>query len=183
MIREAVARRYARALFEAAEARDLLDTVAEDLRGIGVLLRDHPEFHRLLTIPKIDELAKRKLISELFGGRVHALVVELLFLVLEKKRFPVLAQIIEGYRDLLEEHRGIVRAEITTAVRLPEPLEQILIQKLERRTSKTVLLVKRVDASILGGMMVRIGDRIMDRSIRRTLEEIKEALMTVPVYD
>jgi F-type H+-transporting ATPase subunit delta len=183
MIREPVAKRYAQAIFEAAKARDLLDPVAADLAGLGELQRGHPRLWRLLIIPQIDPQAKRRLVGDLFAGRVHPLVVELLFLLMEKKRLGVLDQIIESFELMLEEHRGIVRAEVTTATALPEKLEQELVRKLERRTGKIVRLGKRIDAAILGGMMVRIGDRIMDRSIRRTFDEIRERLMEVPVYE
>lgn len=183
MIREPVARRYAQALFKASEARDLLDTLAGDLRGLDALLRDHPRLRHFLISPQIGEKAKRELIANLFADRAHPLVVELLYLLMEKKRLPLLGQIIEGYRDLLEEHREIVRAEVTTATPVPSELEERLVRALERRIGKTVLLEKRIDASILGGMMVRIGDQILDRSIRHAFEAIRERLMEVPVYD
>ncbi len=181
MIRDPVARRYARALFDAASGRGLLDLVAADLKDIELLLRGSPELQRLLTTPKVDEEGKRRIIRDLFRNRVHDILVELLDLLLEKKRFGVLDQVIEDYGNLLEEHRGVVRAEVTTATEVPVAQERELIAKLEKRTGKTIRLVKRIDPSILGGMMVRIGDRIIDRSIRRGFEEMREKLLEVPL--
>lgn len=183
MIREPVARRYAQALFEAAQARGLLERVAAELAGIGTLLAEHPQLRRLLTIPKIEAAVKRRFIEETFGGRVHPLVIELFFLLMEKKRMGALEEIIEGYQELLEAHQGIVRAEVTTAVPVPPDLEGRLIEKLERWTGKRIKLERRVDPFVLGGMRVRMGDYVVDRSIRRALEEMRARLMEVPVTE
>lgn len=182
MIREPVARRYARALFEASRNRKILDEVAGDLESIKLLLTQQPELDRLLTAPQIDQKAKKSVVGEVFTDRVHPLILELLYLLMDKKRLGILVQIIEGYRDLLEARRGITRAEVTTAVPLPEGQEQRLIERLEALTGQTILLEKRVLPAILGGMMVRLGDQIIDRSIRRTFEEMRQQLSEVPVY-
>ena len=181
MIREPVARRYARALFQAASARNTLDEVGADLEGIGRLLREAPELGQLLSAPQIKHDNKREIVGNIFRDRVHPLVFELLHLLMEKKRLVILPQIIEGYRDLSERARGIRRAEVTTAVTLPQDHEQTLVGRLEKITGHSILLEKRVDPGILGGMMVRLGDRIIDRSVRRTLLEMRHDLLNVPI--
>lgn len=183
MIREPVARRYAQALFEAAQARGLLELVAAELAGIRVLLDEQPQFRRLLTIPKIEAAAKRLFIEETFGGRVHPLVIELFFLLMEKKRMGALGEIIEGYQELLEAHQGVVRAEVTTAVPVPADLEERLVTKLEDWTGKKIKLERRIDPFVLGGMRVRMGDYVVDGSIRRALEEMRARLLEVPVTE
>ena len=183
MIRQPVARRYAQALFEAAQARELLELVAEELASIRLLLDEYPQLRRLLTIPKIDAATKRKFIEDLIGGRAHPLVIELFYLLMEKKRMAVLGEIIEGYQELLEEHQGLVRAEVTTAVRVPDDLEQRLVENLERWTGKQIKLEHRVDPFVLGGMRVRMGDYVVDRSLRRAFEEMRARLLEVPVLE
>ena len=183
MIREPVSRRYARALFAAAEAGDLLDVVEADLRSIEALRKAHPELGYMLLAPLLDEPRKRALIAKVLTGRVHPLVVELLYLLLEKKRLALFEEIFEVFHLLLDEHRGIVTAEVTTATPLSESTVARLVARLEQDTGKSVVLEKHVRPSILGGIMVRFGDRIMDRSIRRALDEIRERLLEVPVYD
>lgn len=181
MIREPVARRYARALFDAASARDILSEVGGDLESIGRLLRETPELGQLLTAPQIRQDEKRKVIQTVFRDRVQPLVTELLHLLMDKKRVVLLRQIIEGYRNLYEQARGIERAEVTTAIILPQDQEQSLVGKLEKLTGHSIILEKRVDPGILAGMMVRLGDRIIDRSVRRTLREMRHDLLEVPV--
>jgi F-type H+-transporting ATPase subunit delta len=181
MIREPVARRYAHALFDSASVHGLLDTVASDLAGLVRLLRDEPRLSSVLVSPQVTTAEKRQLLTAVLGGRAHALVLELLWLLLEKKRLPVIHQIIEGYQELLEAHRNIVRAEVTTAVPLPAQQEQRLKAALERRTGKTIMLQRKVDPRIVGGVMVRMGDQVIDRSIRRVFQEMKASLLEVPV--
>lgn len=181
MIREPVARRYAHALFDAAEARGLLDTVEGDLAAFARLLRDEPRLSSLLITPQVTAGEKRRLLVAILGGRVHPLVLELLWLLLAKKRLPAVGDITEGYGLLLEAKRGIVRAEVTTA--RPPSAAQLdrLKAALERRTGKKVLLERKIDPRIVGGVVVRMGDQIIDRSIRRTFQEIRASLLEVPV--
>jgi len=181
MIREPVARRYARALFDSAAAHGLLDTVAGDLAALVRLLREEPRLGSVLITPQVTVAEKRQLLTALLGGRVHAVVLELLWLLLEKKRLPVVHQVIESYQGLLEAHRNIVRAEVTTAVPLPATQEQRLKTALERRTGKTVVIERKVDPRIVGGVMVRIGDQIIDRSVRHAFLELKANLLEVPI--
>ncbi len=181
MIREPVARRYAHALFDSAAARGLLDAVESDLAALVRLLRAEPRLSSILVSPQVTNAEKRQLLTAVLGGRVHVLVLELLWLLMGKKRLPVLHQIIEGYGYLLEAHRNIVRAEVTTAVPLTAAHEQRLKAALERRTGKTVLIERQVDPRIVGGVMVRMGDAIIDRSVRRAFHEIRAGLLEVPV--
>lgn len=181
MIRQPVARRYAHALFDAAKARGLLDRVESDLAALERLLREEPRLSSLLVTPQITTGEKHRLLAAILGGRVHALVLELLGLLLEKKRMPAIGDIIEGYGLLLEEQRGIVHAEVTTVRPLSAEQAERLKAALERRTGKTVVLARRLDPRVMGGVMVRMGDQIIDRSIRRTFQEMRASLMEVPV--
>ncbi len=182
MIRQPVARRYAHALFDAAHARRLLDTVESDLADFTRLLREEPRLSSLLITPQVTTGEKRRLLEAILGGRVHALVLELLWLLLQKKRLPAIGDIIEGYGILLEEHRGIVHAEVTTVRPLSAAQQERLKASLERRTGKTVVLERKLDPRVMGGVVVRIGDQVIDRSIRRTFQEMRASLMEVPVH-
>ena len=182
MIRQPVARRYAHALFDAAKARGLLATVESDLADFTRLLREEPRLSSLLITPQVTTNEKRRLLEAILGGRVHALVLELLWLLLQKKRLPAIGDIIEGYGILLEAHRGIVRAEVTTVRSLSAAQQERLKAALERRTGKTVVLERKIDPRVMGGVVVRIGDQVIDRSIRRTFQEMRASLMEVPVH-
>jgi len=177
-----VARRYARALFGAAETHQRLDPVAADVHAVGRLLAGEPRARGLLTAPQLDAQEKSAFVERLLAGRVDPLVVELLQLLLEKKRFALFADVVTSFGELMDEARGVLRARVTSAVALPEDLAARLRAELERHTGKRVELEPRVDPELLGGLRVQYGDRIIEQSVRRTLEAQRAALRQAEVY-
>jgi F-type H+-transporting ATPase subunit delta len=182
MTNEAIAKRYARAFFEAAAERDLLDRMGDELRALVELLRQHATLRQVLAAPHVAERGKRELLAKALAGKVHPLLLELLYLLLDKKRFDLLGEIFEGYHRMLEERRGDVRVVVTTARELAPDLEQKLVARLRARTGKNVLIEKKIDPGILGGIIVRIRERVLDASIRRSLQEMREALREVEIH-
>ena len=181
MSREPVAKRYAQALFIAAEKRNLLEEITGDLKGIAALLDQEPGFKRFLNSPRCTQTEMAALIKNVFATRVHPLTLELFNLLLNKKRLPILDQIIADFVEMIEAHQGIVRAEVTAAVPISGAMVEELVQKLGAGSGKTVIVEQKVDPAILAGMMVRMGDQIIDRSARRMLTELREHLMAVSV--
>jgi F-type H+-transporting ATPase subunit delta len=118
---------------------------------------------------------------KLLAGWVGPVVVEFLELLLKKGRFGLLHAAAERYRELLEEERGIVRAKAVTAVRLTD-LERVkLVEKLQIVTGKTVLMSETVDPAVLGGVLVQVGGKIIDGSVRSALRDLREALLAAPL--
>ncbi|MCK4412712.1 MAG: ATP synthase F1 subunit delta [Candidatus Eisenbacteria sp.] len=183
MNRDPVARRYARALFGAAAARDLLDEIIADLPALVGFLRRSPGARRLLVTSPFSTAERQELVRRLFGGQVHPLILELLLLLIEKHRFELLEDVDAGFRALYEARRGILRVAVTTAIPLPEDLAARLSAALAARTGKHITLEPQVDPALLGGMRVRIGDRVIEHSVRRNLETVRERLREVAVYD
>jgi len=177
----AVARKYALALFRAARERGALDAVGGDLAAIGGLLRSDPDFARVLEMPDLPQSEKRAFAGRVLAGRVGPVAVEFLELLLTKGRFGLLAAVVERYRELVEEERGIVRARAVTAVRLTDAERAGLVERLQRVTGKQVLLSEVVDPAILGGVVVTVGDRIIDGSVRSTLRELRDSLLAAPL--
>lgn len=182
-IPEPVARRYARALFAAAAARGVLDRVAEDLPAVADYVASEARVRHLLAIPLMTIGEEQALVERLFGGRVHPLVIELLQLLLEKKRFPILGDVRDAFGEQVDRERGIRRARVTSAVPLAEDLAERLRRALAVHTGKTILLEQRVDRRLLGGLRVQIGDEVIERSVRRTLEELHAALRAVEFHE
>jgi F-type H+-transporting ATPase subunit delta len=217
MIREPVSRRYAHALFEAAwdegeaqsPAKDLaarreagrqhVTELGENLQAIDRFLDDptNREWRDLLLAPQISHEERERIIDRLFSERAHPLVLRLLRLMLRKKRIAALGEVWEAYSVLLDEARGVVRAEVTTAVPLRDDLREALRRALRERLAREtrsgrmaraapvadVLIDTRIDPSLLGGVRVQIGDRVIEHSVRRSLEEITEKLLAAPVLE
>jgi F-type H+-transporting ATPase subunit delta len=182
-IADPVARRYARALFAAAAARDALDAVAVDLAAVRQFLQTETRVRSLLTIPLMTIGEEQALIERLFGGRVHALVIELLQLLLEKKRFGILADVQDAFAARLDQERGIRRARVTSAVVLPEDLAERLRGALAAHTGAQVVLERQVDARLIGGLRVQLGDEVIEGSVRRALENLRAALQAIDIHE
>jgi len=177
-----IARRYAQALFLAARKKEAVPQVGEDLAQ--VLIIDTAQGGRIrhfLEAQQVPSEQKLAVLEAGFRGQVHSLVVEFLKLLLRKKRLLDLRDIVEQFEALVEDFQGVVRARVTTAVPLREAETQALVQELERSLSKKVHAVTRVDPGILGGVVVRVGDRIADRSVSRMLAVMREQLLGATV--
>ena len=182
MIRDrAVSHRYATALFGAAVNAKAAEAIQGDLQSLEELHRLDPSLQTFLEAPDVLTEAKNEVIGQVLGGRVHELVVRLLQLMLAKKRIQHLPVVFLDYRELVEEHLGIARAQVTTAGPLPTELAAELKKRLEAVTGKQVRLETRQDPAILGGMIVVVGGRVLDGSLRHRLDDMREQLQSARV--
>jgi F-type H+-transporting ATPase subunit delta len=172
-----VARRYARGLMAAAEDGKTVDRIARDLELIGQVLRDSRELRMLLASPVIAPGKKTSVFRELFERHVSPGTITFLSLLTAKNREDILPEIIEQFRVLHDELLGIITVEVTAAVELTPPQHQQLRAELERTTRKSVRVRFALDNRMRGGLVVRIGDTVLDASIRRQLELLRERLV------
>lgn len=172
-----VARRYARALMEIAEEQHAVEQVATDLASVAANLNASRELRLLLTSPVIREGKKRAVFQELWGSHVHRSTMAFLLLLTKKQRERVLPEVIGEFAALRDQKVGVVGAEVRTAVPISAAQETELGAGLSRSTGKTVRLRTTVDPSIRGGLVVRIGDTVVDASVRRQLERLREQFL------
>jgi F-type H+-transporting ATPase subunit delta len=179
MTRKTAATRYARALLDVAlkEHADL-DRIDQDLSQFTDLIRQHPALSRVLLNPAVPVPRKRAAVAELAArAQVSGIVAKLLTLLAERDRLVLLPDLLASYRDRMLAYRKVVRAEVTTAAPLaPERTRQIH-QSLAGVTGREVTLETRVDPSIIGGVVARIGSVVYDASVTRQLEKMKERLV------
>lgn len=176
-----IARKYALALFNAAKNSGELDRVSEDLESIDAFNTGDDRLSRYLESPQVSTAAKMELLDKAFKDRTTDLTTRFLHLILEKKRIDQLHGMIETFRDLVRAHRGIVRAEVRTAVALLPDQKDRLKANLAKMTGKTVEIESEVDPAILGGVVVEFENQIIDRSVRRGLDDLRDTLMKVRV--
>lgn len=174
MLKGAVAKRYAQALFEVGKEKGLLDQLLEDLVELSQVVA-HPTLAQVLDNPKIPFSAKRDLVKRFLGDRTPYLL-SFLDLIISKNRMSSVEQIRETYQRLLHADRGIEVAQVTTAVALARDEEERLAQRLAAITGKQVILELKVDPSILGGLVARIGDRVIDGSVMNKLKALRAEL-------
>ncbi|HSQ76609.1 MAG TPA: ATP synthase F1 subunit delta [Bacteroidota bacterium] len=169
-----VARRYAQALMSTAEELRLLDAIAADVETIGTTVRSSRELRLFLNSPVVSIPRKKTALHELFGNRISPATLSFLDLLVRKQRETLLPEILEQFAALRDEQKGIVDAHVATAVELtPQQLRALQIE-LERQTGKHVRLNVTADSSIRGGLVIRIGDTVLDASLTHQLERLRE---------
>lgn len=167
---------YAQALLELAQAEAVTARVEEEMFRLRELLKGNPALLEFLKDPNIKREGKRQALTELFQGRVHPLVLNALLTISDTDRTSRLQPIIEKFITIAAAARQKVSGEITTAIHLDDATIARLAAELSRVTGKSVQLFQKVDPSILGGVIVKIGEQIIDGSLRRKLNQIHELI-------
>lgn len=176
--------RYARAVFDVALKEGDVQKVGADLAAFAQLVADHGALARVLSNPAIPAARKRGVIEQLIAraGNVSPIVVKLLTLLADRDRLVLLPEIVTAYRNRLMEFAKVVRAEVVTAIALPGDRVAALQEGIARamgREIANVQLENRIDPSIIGGAITRIGSTVYDGSVARQLAKIKETLTAV----
>lgn len=172
MTSRSLAERYARALLEVAEARHLEVRIAEELTGLGPSLGQGAPLIRFLESPQIATADKLTVLRSTIGARCAAPLLHFLCLVVERFRVGHLPMMIEEYQRLFNLDRGVQQVLASAARSLTEAERGQLTTRLETLTGRTVALVVEVNEGLLAGVVLRLGHRIVDGSLRRRLQEL-----------
>ncbi len=170
------AKRYARALFETAAGTGQEETVLNELRFVEKILADHPALRRLLAAPTLNEAEKLAVLDAVFAGNLEELSLRFLQLLARKSRIQLLAEISAAFAKQVYRRHGILTVQAVTPQALPEKAADALRAKLERITGKTVVLEQQTDPSLLGGILLRMGGRQLDMSLKARLARAAAAM-------
>ncbi|MBN6187065.1 F0F1 ATP synthase subunit delta [Aneurinibacillus sp. BA2021] len=175
----AVAKRYAQALYEVASEKQAIDITESELLQITDVINQSGELNMLLTHPKVTAQEKKEMVNELFGGKVSDTTLNFLNLLLDRGREEELNNITKHFIALSNEARGYAEATVVTAKPLTEEELQNVADQFGQKVNKKLRVAAKVDPSIVGGIIVRIGDRLYDGSIKgklaRFTQQIKQA--------
>jgi F-type H+-transporting ATPase subunit delta len=174
----AVVRRYARALFDTAHTSGSVEQVEQDLKTVDETLRTVPQLDTVLKAPTVSVARKKTLLDYTFGGKVSPLTMRFLQLVIERRREGVLRDIYADFLRLANELRNILPVQVTAATPLTDQERVDLAAALTRRTGKQVVLQVSTDPALMGGVVLRLGDTIIDGSIRTRLAQLRSQLTT-----
>lgn len=177
-----VSKTYGDALFEAACETGRMDIICEELKSLQIILKENEELQKMLENPKIMREDKESVIETVFRGRISDEIVELMKLMIAKGRYSKIESVFDYYVGLVKEEKKIGIAHVTTAIELTDgQKEQIVKRLLETTDYETFEMHYAVDASLIGGMVIRIKDRVMDSSIRTKLYELSKSLRKIQV--
>jgi F-type H+-transporting ATPase subunit delta len=173
-----VARRYAQALLELGVAENKLDAIVDEIAAAASAWDSSPDFRNAIENPLVAHEAKKAVIGEM-ADRIGASVTtrNTLLLLVDRRRMKTLPYLARTLRELADASKGVLRAEVTTAAPLSDEYYAKLQARLEKMTGKRVVVDRRIDASLIGGVVARIGDRIFDGSLQPRLQSLRDVLL------
>jgi F-type H+-transporting ATPase subunit delta len=179
MTAKSVARQYANAAFAVAQKNQRVDAFGRELQSFADLVAGHADLRQAFASVAVPRQSKRDLVSALLdrSGPVTDELRRLLDLLADNDRLPLVALVAEAYHDKSMEAAGVVRAELVTAQPISADRQAALAGALGQATGRRVDVSGRVDASIIGGVVAKVGSVVYDGSVSRQLERMRQRLM------
>ncbi|QEK13219.1 F0F1 ATP synthase subunit delta [Crassaminicella thermophila] len=178
---ELVAKTYAQALFEVAVEGNQLEKIKEELTFVLETFKKYPEFYQLYNTPQINKEEKKKVIEEVFKDKVSIELMNFLKILIDKRRTKAFEGIVNKYGRLANDHNNIVEGTVVTVVPLKDEDKLKIENKLSAMTGKKIKLKNEIDPSIIGGILVRIGDKVIDGTIQNRLNELQKSFAEIIV--
>lgn len=181
MSQGAAEKRYAKALFEVAEKEAVLEDIEKDMQLITEVIHSSTKIENFIYHPQIDGSAKKEVIESTLNDKISLISKNFLFLLIDNNRLEILDGVQKQYVKLANEARGIVKVEAISVAPLNDKEQEKIIKLFSDKLNKKIQLVNTVDSTILGGIVLRIGDKVFDGSISKKLQVMKRNLTTSQV--
>ncbi|MCT4592772.1 MAG: F0F1 ATP synthase subunit delta [Anaeromicrobium sp.] len=178
---ELVAKTYAQALYDVGLEGKSIDKFLEELNFIRKSFDENEDLFRLYKTPKINKEEKKVITDNIFKGNVSEEIVNFIKVLLDKRRINKFYDIVKAYEKMANEYYGIVDGLVDSAIKLDNDTLKKLEEKLSIVTNKKVKLENNVDPSIMGGIRVRVGDKVFDDTIKNRLDNLAEELAQIIV--
>lgn len=170
-----VAKRYAKALFDLAVQAGSLERTDDDVALIAATMGSSRELVSVFESPVISRSKKEAVANGLFGDRVGKTTLDFVSMLITKGREDIFPAIVDAYSELRDQQEGIVRATVRSAAEISEDDRKQLQQAVERLTGKNARLTVEIDQSLIGGVLIKVGDTVYDGSVKHQLEDLREA--------
>ncbi len=172
----AVAMVYAKAMFELATEQGQVDALREELSSVATMIEGNRDFAAFLGSPTVDVASKRNALEKALRGRCSDLLVDSLQIINRNGRQQFFGSVAEAFRMNDEQHRGVVEVNVRTPVALSDAMRTRICKVISAKTGKTPRIVEIVDESLLGGLIIRIGDEKLDASVARKVTVLTDLL-------
>lgn len=173
---ERISRDYAVALFDIAKENSEEETVYRDLERVNEVFSEFPEYTEMLSAPSIPLQKRLAAVNEAFGKIVCEKVLSFIGILCKNSKIKTFSDCFREFEDLYSTDTKTVSAEVFSAVPLSEEQKNKLCKKLEKITGKTVVLDCKIDEKLIGGVTVKVDGKIIDGSVQRRLDDIKEVI-------
>jgi len=173
--------RYAKAIFNLAKDKKLLDQVYKNLQEVGAVYHENPDWQAFLQSPIIPASKKKETFKSIFANNIDDITYALLNMVVDNKRESLLANIILSFERFYRENRNIQTVHITSAVKMDNALKQQVLDMVKKTYQSEVELEEKTDPNIIGGFVMRVGDLQYDASVATQLNNIKQQFLNTTV--
>ncbi len=173
---ELIVKRYATALFDMAHEDNAVAQYETEVSTIVEALKETPDFMAVLGNHKVTLEEKLTLVDNIFADKVQSPIVGLMALMVKKSREGYLLEVLENFLDMAKAARGIIKASVTSAVALNETQIEQIKANLQAGTGKVIELETIIDESIIAGLIIRVGDKVIDVSIKGEMKTLKKQL-------
>ena len=168
---------WARALLELAETQQQMEPIGAELAQIATIARDDSTFARFLADPSVSQQQRGEILKTAFAGKVNPLLSSFLGVMNARNSLRSLVEVADAYQDLLDEKLGKVEVDVTVAQSLsPQDLNAVR-KRISEALKKDAVVHQKVDDRIIGGMVLRVGDRLIDGSVKAQLEAMHDQLL------
>lgn len=174
-----IASRYAEALFQVGEETNTTDALYKELVDILDVLKSNKDFYNILKSPLIGKEEKKNLVISIFNNQVSDNLINFLKIIIDKDRMNALEVMQSSYKDLLNDKNNIIEGFAITAVPMSKEEIEQLENKLSKKYNKNITLENKIDESILGGVLVRLGNEEIDGTVKSRLAKMKDQLSQV----
>lgn len=168
-----IAGRYAKSLLDLCIEKNQLDNTAADMQCLHQAFTESRELRNLLSSPVVKSDAKSAVLEKVFGKSLSPFTMAFIRLLTDKRREHYLGEVAESFHRQLLAYRGIVRAEVVSAVKLDEQTRAKLLQQATLIAGCNVELTERIDAELLGGFRLKVGDRLIDGAVSSSLSQLR----------
>lgn len=168
------ARRYAKALLEIALEQKVLDDIYSDMSLVSETISSSRELELFLKSPIINQDKKHNALKEIFGDQINSISSSFFEIIIRKGREDLLFGISNAFIEAYKKHKGILDVEVVSALELSDKEIKSLKKSLETKTGKTINITSSVDASLIGGLTIKIDDTVTDGSVKHKLENLEE---------
>ena len=175
-----VSKTYGDALFEVAREKNQLDEFLEEVKAVLTAVQENNELIKLISHPKIAKEEKIQIVTDIFSGKVSDELVGLLRMIVDKGHFEEVEGVLTYFIDVVKEFKNIGTAYVTSAIALSDA-QKVAVEKRLLETTKYIKFEMHfdVDAALIGGMKIRIGDRVIDSSIQNKISDLTRELTKI----
>lgn len=169
-------RRYAQALYDVAASKGRVEKTIADLEAIVQVMEDSADLQSVIRHPDFSTKEKKKFFINLFKGKIDEDLLTFLLILIEKDRILFLKEKLDELKRIDREQRGTLVVRVYTVRALKDHQREALIARLGAKYQKKIELIEALDPDLLGGILIRVGDSLMDGSLRSSLEEMKRSM-------